>query len=370
MRKLIPAAVLGLFAVFLPGPVRSQEEPVTALTQPDRVCERGFTKIVGIKELRDGRVILVDEIERLILLLDSALANGEPIGREGAGPGEYRVPSRLFSLVGDSSAVLDRPNRRLLVLSPEAEPVGVVNLVSGVGTLRASDGLGRLYSSWQGAVRRWIPDAEALDTVAFYPVVTNPRSREVGGVRVTSAGDVNPFAARILWAVAPRGRIAVVHPDPYRVEMFGTDGSRAEGPVVPVEAVRVSEGHKEHWREAASRPSTVMTVVRGSNTPTYSTMVTPPVEPSRWPDHLPPFLRDAAAFAPDGRLWVRRTTAADAPPIFDVFDSDGVRVGQVTLPPGREFIGFGRGSLYAAVRDELDLVYLERYRRVGTGIIP
>jgi hypothetical protein len=96
-------------------------------------------------------------------------------------------------------------------------------------------------------------------------------------------------------------------------------------------------------------------------------MVTPTVEPSRWPEHLPPFLRDAATFARDGRLWVQRTAPADAPPIFDVFDSECVRVEQVTLPPGREFIGFGRGSLYAGVRDELDLVYLERYRLEGAA---
>jgi hypothetical protein len=368
MRKLIPVTVLSLSAVLVAGPAYSQEVPVTALTQADRVCERGFTKIVGIKELRDRRVVLVDEIERLILVLDSALANGQPVGREGAGPGEYRVPSRMFSLTGDSSAVLDTPNRRLLVLSSDAEPAGVVNFAAGIGTLRGSDARGRFYSAWQGAVRRWTPSAETLDTVASYPVVRNPRSREVAGVRVTSAEDIDPFRARTLWAVAPDGSVAVVHPDPYRVEVFGNDGSRTEGPVIPVEAVRVTEGHKEQWRKETSRPSTVTTVTRGAAAPTYRTMVTPTVEPSHWSEYLPPFLRDAATFAPDGRLWVQRSAPADAPPIFDVFDSKGVRVGQITLPPGRELIGFGKNALYAAVRDDFDLMYLERYDLAGAGI--
>ena len=152
MIKLTCSSVLEFFCSFLATPLVSQEVPVTNLSQPDTECERGFTKLVGVKELTDGRVILVDEIERLILLLDAQLAEGKPIGREGAGPGEYVVPSSLFPLGGDSSAVLDTPNRRLLVLTPEGEPGGVVNLVGGVGTLSASDDQGRFYSSWQGAV--------------------------------------------------------------------------------------------------------------------------------------------------------------------------------------------------------------------------
>ena len=95
-------------------------------------------------------------------------------------------------------------------------------------------------------------------------------------------------------------------------------------------------------------------------------MARPPEEPTDWPEELPPFLRDAAMFATDGRLWVQRTTPADQPPTFDVFDSEGQRVEQVTLPHGRRLIGFGNGTVYAVSRDELDLEYLERYR-LGAG---
>ena len=66
--------------------------------------------------------------------------------------------------------------------------------------------------------------------MAYYPVGRNPGAREVGGFIVTRPEDINPFRARPLWAVAPGGRVAVVHPDPYRVEMFSSDGSSVEGP--------------------------------------------------------------------------------------------------------------------------------------------
>jgi hypothetical protein len=86
------------------------------------------------------------------------------------------------------------------------------------------------------------------------------------------------------------------------------------------------------------------------------------LSPSVGLSNLPPFLRYAATLAPDGLLWVQRTTLADAQPTFDVFDKDCWRVQQMTLPPGRRPIGFGNGSVYAVVRGQPDLQYLERSR--------
>ena len=153
-----------------------------------------------------------------------------------------------------------------------------------------------------------------------------------------------------------------MHPDPYRIETVGIDGTRLEGPEIPVDRIKVTEAHKEQWRERASRPSLAVTrPLGGGGLPTYEILAPPLVEPRGWPEHLPPFLRGAATFAPDGRLWVQRSTTADAPPTFDVFDKDCQRVEQMTLPLGRRLLGFGRGTVYAVVRDELDLEYLERY---------
>ena len=57
MTKLTFLSVFVLAAVLLTVPTHAQEVPITSLTQPEQVCERGFTNVVGIKELRDGRGI-------------------------------------------------------------------------------------------------------------------------------------------------------------------------------------------------------------------------------------------------------------------------------------------------------------------------
>jgi hypothetical protein len=86
-------------------------------------------------------------------------------------------------------------------------------------------------------------------------------------------------------------------------------------------------------------------------------------EPEEWPAQLPPFLTTGGfGFAPDGRLWVERTTPnADAQRQYDVLDEQGQLVQRVHAPPGRRLAGFGRRSIYLIRRDDLDLEYVERY---------
>jgi hypothetical protein len=334
------------------------------LRGPDRVSERGFTKLAGIKELRDGRVILVDDLERTVLLLDSELAEATQVGRSGSGPGEYLFPSRLLSLVGDSCAVLDDPNHRLLVLTPEGTAGGVVNLVPAFPRPEASDGQGRLYRAARvgdvQAVIRWNPSSASLDTVAHFPLPEDAPPADAA-VRLS---DLIPFPMSRAWTVAPDGTIAIVHPDPYQVEVIDPDGTTHNGGIADVDRLEVTEGHKEQWREqmASPRPRTVVTRGGGGG----NAMVRGPTfEPSTWPRYLPPFLQNAAMISDDGRLWIQRTTRAGAPQTFDIFDSDGERIEQVILPQGRRLLGFGRGTVYAVIKDEFDLEYVERYRVGG-----
>ncbi|MGD2124011.1 MAG: hypothetical protein PVJ76_19830 [Gemmatimonadota bacterium] len=313
-----------------------------------------------MKELQDGRVVLVDEAEKTVLLLNSQLATASTLGGRGSGPGEYLVPSRLFSLAGDSSAVLDDPNRRLLVFTPEGEPGGVFNFFPEFRAARASDGHGRLYQARRDgdsfAIVRWTPPSPTFDTVGHFPVPADARPE---GMAIPLV-DVNPFPMSATWAVAADGTIAIVHPDPYRVEVIRLDGAREEGPVMEVRRVEVSEDHKNQWRESFGRPQVEARVtLRGGGG--AATNRIPAIEPANWPRYLPPFLREAATFAGDGRLWVQRTTPAGDPPTFDVFDSQGRRVEQMVLPQGRRLLGFGLGTLYAVSRDDLDLEYLEQY---------
>jgi hypothetical protein len=87
----------------------------------------------------------------------------------------------------------------------------------------------------------------------------------------------------------------------------------------------------------------------------------PPPAEEAWPDELPPFLTNAAVFAPDGMLWVRRTTAAGEPPTHDVIDPAGRVVQKVALAKRAKLLGFGKSSVYVLRVDEDDLQYVQRY---------
>jgi hypothetical protein len=88
-----------------------------------------------------------------------------------------------------------------------------------------------------------------------------------------------------------------------------------------------------------------------------------------WAREFAPFQPDRSLVSPAGELWVERWLPADLPPQLDVFDGQGVKVGTVDLPGGRQIIGFGTTSAgepaaYLVRTDEVDLKWLERYRIV------
>ena len=62
-----------------------------------------------------------------------------------------------------------------------------------------------------------------------------------------------------------------------------------------------------------------------------------------------------------GRAWVRRHVRAGEPSTYDVFDSEGNRVGTALLEHGKRVVGFGPSGIYVVAYDKLDLNYLERY---------
>jgi hypothetical protein len=309
------------------------------------------------------------------------------LGRQGSGPGEYMTPGRVFPLSGDSFAIQDLSNARMLVVKPDGTLGEFLDRFGAPATAAVSrsrrtvpqqaDGRGFFYAQVAASatrrtgaavrtagaapVLRWHASSAAVDTAALVPVPTWEQTGETGPGGMVIRRPPGPFSTRAQWAVARDGSIAVVQPNPYRVDVIGPSGARRRGPVVPVTAIRVSEAHKAAWREEAAAPR--ITVV---GTPDGRRSVQarswPVQEHAEWPRVLPPFLYDAVQYAPDGRVWVARTTPAGGMGAFDVFDGSGRPVERVRVPANRRLLGFGRSAVYLAYRDEVDLEYVERYR--------
>lgn len=386
-RRLLPFA-LGLL-VGLPSASVSQDVPTTS-PEPGAVFAEPFSRISGLREMPDGRLLIADRTEQLVAMLDFAHGTVEQMGREGEGPGEYQNPVGLFPLPGDATLLADMGNMRMTVIAPTGElgpsyPIMRPGGDQGFLIVRPedTDAQGRVYFSNAGVIAmrsggppvaqadsapilRMLPDEEAYDTVGM---VALPRRRNQSSpIRIQGGGSIQvagampqPYAPRDDWAVAPNGDVVVVRADPYRVDRYGTDGRLRSGPELRYEPVRITRAVKEAWAEQMSQTMASFRMSGGEGQ--TMRLQAPDIDDVEFPDFMPPFVNDALFVAPDGEVWVATATPPDQPRSYDVFDSGGRLVRRVRLPAGRELVAIGTRDFYAVAIDHDDLQWLERYER-------
>ena len=379
----------GALAIFVMiAPLSVQPIPVRRLTIPPVTISFSFSQISAVHEFPDGRVLVVDHPGQAVHLVDFRRDIAVPVGRSGTGPGEYRLPERLIVLPGDSVGIWDAGNSRFLVLDPNGMPAGArgptgrpfsaSNPLGTIPLVRAGDRYGGLYGIGQPTdgqvdrsrdperrpILRWSAEEGRPEVAGFLPFTPPPGAQRTPVGYITPVSAMVPFLAGPVWAVSIEGTVAIVHPDPYRVELVTRRGRQTTGPAVPYQRIPVSEGHRRAYLEEWERPVPVQVFRRGESG--SEIRIQPRGRRSGsvpWPSHLPPFLSGAARFAPDGMLWVERTTPAEAPPRFDLFDASGrVRL-QVELPAaGMRLVGFGAGTVYLVRLDAEGEERLERWR--------
>lgn len=103
---------LTLVAVSLLQQTIPLTKPVASTTDP-------LSQIIAVRELSDGRVLVVDIKEKSVQLLDGKLQLIKPIGREGKGPGEYAMPVGLVPMPSDVTYLVDLMWQRFLPIEPD-----------------------------------------------------------------------------------------------------------------------------------------------------------------------------------------------------------------------------------------------------------
>jgi hypothetical protein len=335
----------------------SAQDPI--VLKPAAALDTPFTRIRGLRELSDGRVLVADQRENTVWVIDLERGMREKVGREGAGPDEYRNPVSLWPFRGDSVVLEDLGNGRLSFWGPGLRMGRTVPMFSIGGTLpAAADTLGRFYVDNGAHVRV----ARARDPAASdHAVITRisgsapPTADSIGWLRI--AGPPNPLVwyPWDAWAVGADGRVLIVrNQDEYRVEWHLPDGRAVPGPLLDDERIRVTAEDRRIYSEAHPLGGGGAVSMNGR----------PPARrpdtdfPERFPFTDP---RNVWVDA-EGRGWVGRLeNQRERRPLFDVFNAAGDRIARVRLPGNRQVVGFGRGSLYAVRIDEVDLQWLERY---------
>jgi hypothetical protein len=341
----------------------------TPVPPPNASIDAEFTRIVAIRELADGRVLIADGGDRRLYVADFTSGRTLVIGREGGGPGEYGNVGQLFALAGDSTLLVDVPGGRWLLLHG-AEIVQTVaadapGLRDGFRNPSGADAAGLVIATRamgaSSAPRRDLPRQDSVhlfrvsrangrvDTLAT--LQARPARIQMSGPRgqpTSISITTNPLAAGDLTAMFPDGAVAIARVNPYRVEWILANGARVAGPPLPFNGIPVSEREKNAVmiRQAA----------RSGRAPTA------PGSVDDWPAIIPPFLTGALLAAPDGRLWIRRTPTAQAPEtMYDVVDRTGKIAGRLTMPPNETIAGIGRSMLYSVLTDDDGVQHLRRH---------
>ena len=394
----ITGACLALTMLTCISVATAAQVPERRLTKPDATFSEAFGLVGGLRELRDGRVLIADPLGQALMVVDLVAGTADTIGRVGAGPGEYKQPDGVFPLPGDSTLLVDLGNGRLTVLGPdlsfgETTPIaqggqghgaGQGGPMSGMNTVlpRGTDSQGRVYFQALGmgmrpggqlpdsaAIMRWDRATGAFDEVGR--VKLQERRTETSGGRMEQRVRLiqTPLSPQDAWAVGWNGRLAMARTDGYYLEWIEPGGGRARGDDVSYRPVRIRGAEKEEWVNRSSSDGLMIRVEMNSGVRSMTFGRggggggQTDVDDYEWPDAKPPFVASGVRVTPEGDAWVRRSVAAGDAPIFDVFGADGQLKERVTLPVGREIVGFGRAHVYVVLRDEFDLQWLERYER-------
>lgn len=319
--------------------------------------------ISGVRELRDGRLLISDAKRANVLLVNPAAGSATVLGSVGADSNQYAQPGGFYSGMGDTTLLLDRGQARFLVISPAGAIItsrsikrrGFSSSSSADRDLQRLDARGFAYftETRQGlrlnageevtdtaVLLRFDAARQRADTVALLRQARRRITQATANMTTSQAMYGAPVDE---WGVAPDGRIAVVRAVPYRIEWYGLDGTVVRGPVIATDAIPFTQAERDSIATASigSGGSASVSGPGGAGSGTAKL--------ERWiADLKPPIVTYGVIVSPDRRVWVARTRPHGASGVvYDVFDAQGTRVDQVQLGATSRVIGFGRNAVYA-----------------------
>jgi hypothetical protein len=333
-----------------PAPLAAQPASPKTLPAPTWTSAEGFSGIRRIRELSDGRVLLIDYKDNRIILVSATGKTVGNVGAEGGGPGEFKQPIELLPLGNDSTLVTDQGLRRFLLIDGTPKPVATMlfppELANSLNLARTADSKGRVIypSSWTSKrkdgeaemvpILAWDRTTSRVDTIASVLAskqvtqeMKGPDGKVIGAatfpVRYTPADD---------WALLSTGDVAVLHGEPYSADIVTAGKVRIRGPVIAYNKVKVDDSER--------LPKAVAKDI---------------------PDYKPAFWNSTALAGPNGEFWIAREVPAGSKTReYDRFDRAANRTMSVTIESTTRIAGFGRNAMYTVRTDADGLQWLEK----------
>lgn len=348
-------------------PWRVDTTPMVSIGVVEGPAEYRFSGIAGVLRLADGRIAVADNDSHQIRFYDTSGKFLIAVGRQGEGPGEFRIMNFLRRFRGDSLIVGDFPLRRLTIFSQNGALGRVVPgpayqewyFWSDANPFADGALLGRLDKGFdlmaapRGSVRgattyfRFNPATGAVDTLAELfggEVYVGMRD----GRKTASTPN---FAARPVTA-SSGSRWDYGSSRTYEIRTYTEQGKlvrilRLDRPNRPVTDSLINA---ELQRELA--------LVHSAN---GRRRVQSQHRDVPYPKALPAyggFLVDA-----DTDLWVARYPALGQElSDWTVFDPQGRLLGEVTTPPKFQVYDIGSDYVLGVKQDRLDVEHVAMYR--------
>ena len=378
------SSLAGALLVPLLALLPAQDVPTVRLSRALAEFPDTFDQLNSVMELRDGRVLATDFAGPTVQLVDFTRGTLTPLGRKGAGPNEYMMPDRPLASAGDTILVPDVGQNRFLRVTGDGRVAGSFAFPASAamsGQFHGADRQGRLYylGSRYGEERgvgqrraksidaafagvsdsapllRWDRARNRIDTLARLHLapLAKPGTGGAAGHQIIMSRP-QPFGAEDDWAVTPDGRVAILRAADYHVDWITPDGKRMASPANPFRREPVTRADKDRILKPAQA------MLSGG---AKFTVAAPKESDFAWPDAKPPFVAHFTLVTPEGRIWVQRSVAEGADPLYDELDERGRVARHYVLPKGARVVGFGKGSVYVTHADEDDLIHLQRFQR-------
>ncbi len=385
--------LVAFLALAWTGTLAAQPVVTQSLKAKAAETEEPFSRVGEVRELHDGRLIVLDTKDNQLHLVSADLGTVTSIGREGSGPTEYRRVTQLIRGAGDTTFAYDVMNARFLIIDHRGVAATTLSLREaarglpvGPMVVRGYDATGRLY--FQGMkfgmgatgpsisdtsyILRLDPERKRVDTLTTARI-GSPGMRMSGDVQKGSgkvALSVPAFPVVDEWGLLPDGRVLVVRGATYRLDFVREVSDVVSRGPIRYERVKVTAKDKVKHREAqvAMQKEMSRAVAGAASSLTPAQRAQMPgmsiVDPSSWPEYKPAFGQGALRIAPDGEIWIGRLReAGNERPLYDVFAPDGALRYRVEFPRKTQLVGFGSKWLYAVREDSDELHYLGRYPR-------
>jgi hypothetical protein len=294
----------------------------------------------------DGTLYLLDARSNRVVAVTANGGVGQPVGRTGEGPGEFRSAGGIAALEDGSLVVFDASKRGFLHFLPDGTPMpetrpdmtkGVPDgpfTLDGSGNVLAfptriiTGSMGHAYFTTEGTVRAGasIPvlrvplTAQGAITVATQAAM--PRREAI------PPGSVNrPFEPLPSFAPMPGDGLALYQAEDYEIEVFDVEGTHLRTLTRPLSARPLEPADRRAYQESLEEEGNLG--VRSLSNGGGAVPRRPPPDPSYYPV-ITPILGITGSGS--GSIWVLRRAVSDPTrggPV-DLFAVDGKYLG--TLP--------------------------------------